>query len=95
MLHFINVVLLLILVFLVNSLVFGNNGYRKNIFIVNELNNAKKETKSLADRNRILKLNIEDLKNNKSYESIEDLARSNLEFIKPDETFYRVIIKND
>jgi cell division protein FtsB len=62
------------------------NSYTKSIV---DLEIAKKNTQRLVQRNEMVEEDIINLSNN-NYEVIEDLARSNLGMIKPDEKFYRV-----
>ncbi len=71
----------------------GKNGwyeyksYQKKIHD-HELNNQK-----LIDRNNLITTDIRDLR--EGTEGIEESARADLGFIKPTETFIRIITKDD
>lgn len=72
------------------NLWFGKGGVRQ----VQDLRAAVEEQKARNDaleaRNRALQAEVEDLR--EGSEAIEERARSELGLIKPDETFYQVVV---
>lgn len=82
-------ILIIILAWLQHQLWFGKNGlvdYRQRSEAVAR---QQADNQQLKERNQLLYKEIDDLKS--GLEVIEELARNDLGFIKPDETFYRVL----
>lgn len=71
---------------------FGENGWfdlQKTQATVNELNERHDK---LDARNKMIEAEIENLQ--KGVEALEERARMQLEMVKPNEKFYRIIPKN-
>ena len=92
--RYINVILILVIIYLGHTLVHGPNGLRRYQQVTAELRQAKEYTKSLEERNMMMKIDIESLKKTEGSGTVENLARSNLGMIKSGEVFYRVIFPN-
>jgi len=82
-------ILLLILVALQLKLWFGEGGYRDVQRLAQRVEEQARENEALADRNRELQAEVEDLR--QGLEAIEERARSELGLIKQDEAFYQVV----
>ncbi|MBO8414835.1 MAG: septum formation initiator family protein [Proteobacteria bacterium] len=67
----------------------GRNGYVQYQQVSAELDKARERSELLTRRNQALQDELGDLKQGSA--AIEELARSELGFIKEGETFYRVI----
>ncbi len=67
----------------------GRNGYLQYLQIKAELDEATARSRLLTQRNQALQDELRDLEQGSA--AIEELARSELGFIKEGETFYRVI----
>lgn len=85
-------ILIVVLVWAQNQLWFGKNGLVEYRQVSEKLLQQQAENEKFKERNALLKEEIKDLKS--GLEAIEELARSDLGFIKPGETFYRVIPQN-
>lgn len=92
MMQIINLVLVVLIGLLAYDLVFGRNGYQQYQYVEKQLEKVTYRSELLKKRNLAVEEEIEDLKQGNI--AIEELARSELGLIYPDETFYRVI-KND
>lgn len=90
-----NFFIMLVIAYIFVEAINGPNGYKKNLEVKKDLKLAEKSTSYMKNRNKMMLIDIKDLKDNKSYEAVEDLARTNLGMIKPDEVFYRVILPED
>ncbi len=90
--HILYLLLICVIVFLAYTSVHGANGVRKFTEVNAELEQAKETTRYLSERNSMMKGDIEALRNNENFVTVENLARSNLGMIKPGEVFYRVIL---
>ena len=82
-------ILLLILVALQLKLWFGEGGYRDVQRLAQRVEEQARENEALAERNRELQAEVEDLR--QGLEAIEERARSELGLIKEDEEFYQVV----
>ncbi len=89
--RYINVILILVIIYLGHTLVHGPNGLRRYEEVTAELRQAKEYTRNLEERNLMMKVDIESLKKTDGSPTVENLARSNLGMIKSGEVFYRVI----
>ncbi|XBC40618.1 MAG: septum formation initiator family protein [Buchnera aphidicola (Nurudea yanoniella)] len=84
--------LLTLLLFLQINFFIGSNGFFKYIKLYKKISEKKLEIFYLTERN--IKLSIEIQLLNVNDELIEEYARNNLEMIKKNETFYRIIDSN-
>ena len=90
------IVLLLLLVllgWLQYRLWFGNGGEREVATLDAQVQQQARDNAGLTQRNDALAAEVEDLKSGEA--AIEERARSELGMIKPGETFYRVIERQD
>ncbi|MBO6258327.1 MAG: septum formation initiator family protein [Succinivibrio sp.] len=78
--------------FLSYDIMYGRNGIAQYDKISVQVEKAKHKSDLLKKRNQALLDEISDLKQGNL--TIEELARSELGMIKPEETFYRVIKAN-
>ncbi len=78
-------------VFLVHGFISSPNGYNKNLQVRRELYEAKKHTRTLREKNEMLRKNINNLRDGNNLETAEDVARADLGMIKEGEVFYRVV----
>jgi len=86
-------ILILLLVLLQRQLWLGNNGlaeYRRTSELVVA---QQADNQQLKERNELIYKEIDDLKS--GLEAIEELARNDLGYIKPEETFYRILPKDN
>ena len=82
-------ILMVVLALVQRQLWFGKNGLVEYRQVSENLLRRQADNQKLHERNMLLKEDIEDLKS--GLEAIEELARNDLGFIKPGETFYRVL----
>jgi len=82
-------ILLLVLVALQLKMWFGEGGYRDVQRLAERVEQQALENEALAQRNRELQAEVEDLR--QGLEAIEERARSELGLIKEDEEFYQVV----
>ena len=82
-------ILLILLVALQFKLWFGEGGYRDVQRLAERVEEQAAENEALAQRNRELQAEVEDLR--QGLEAIEERARSELGLIKEDEEFYQVV----
>jgi cell division protein FtsB len=82
-------ILLILLVALQFKLWFGEGGYRDVQRLAERVEEQAVENEALAQRNRELQAEVEDLR--QGLEAIEERARSELGLIKEDEEFYQVV----
>jgi cell division protein FtsB len=82
-------ILLLLLVALQFKMWFGEGGYRDVQRLAQRVEEQARENEALAQRNRELQAEVEDLR--QGLEAIEERARSELGLIKEDEEFYQVV----
>ncbi|HET6592739.1 MAG TPA: cell division protein FtsB [Xanthomonadales bacterium] len=82
-------VLLFVLVALQVKLWFGEGGYRDVQRLAERVEQQAAENEALAQRNRELQAEVEDLR--QGLEAIEERARSELGLIKQNEEFYQVV----
>jgi len=82
-------ILLLVLVALQFKMWFGEGGYRDVQRLAERVEQQALENEALAQRNRELQAEVEDLR--EGLEAIEERARSELGLIKQDEEFYQVV----
>jgi cell division protein FtsB len=82
-------ILLILLVALQFKLWFGEGGYRDVQRLAERVEEQAAENEVLAQRNRELQAEVEDLR--QGLEAIEERARSELGLIKEDEEFYQVV----
>lgn len=86
-------VLFILLVSLQYELWFGEGGVTDISHLNQVINITEQKNTLLANHNRALQANINDLKNGE--DASEEEARSELGMIKPDESYYQIIGKND
>lgn len=89
--YFLNIILACFLAFSTYNLLHGPNGYDKYLETEKKLSVSKTTTQNMQERNDNMRAEIDNLKANDKFDAVEDLARSNLGYIKPGEKFYRVI----
>jgi cell division protein FtsB len=82
-------ILLLVLVALQLKMWFGEGGYRDVQRLAQRVEQQARENETLAQRNRELQAEVEDLR--QGLEAIEERARSELGLIKENEEFYQVV----
>jgi cell division protein FtsB len=82
-------ILLLVLVALQLKMWFGEGGYRDVQRLAQRVEQQARENETLAQRNRELQAEVEDLR--QGLEAIEERARSELGLIKESEEFYQVV----
>jgi cell division protein FtsB len=82
-------ILLLVLVALQLKMWFGEGGYRDVQRLTQRVEQQALENETLAQRNRELQAEVEDLR--QGLEAIEERARSELGLIKENEEFYQVV----
>jgi len=82
-------ILLIVLVALQFKLWFGEGGYRDVQRLAQRVEEQAAENETLAQRNRELQAEVEDLR--QGLEAIEERARSELGLIKENEEFYQVV----
>ena len=82
-------ILLLVLVALQLKMWFGEGGYRDVQRLTQRVEQQARENETLAQRNRELQAEVEDLR--QGLEAIEERARSELGLIKENEEFYQVV----
>ena len=82
-------ILLLVLLALQFKLWFGEGGYRDVQRLAQRVEQQAQENELLAQRNRELQAEVEDLR--QGLEAIEERARSELGLIKENEEFYQVV----
>jgi cell division protein FtsB len=82
-------ILLVVLVALQFKLWFGEGGYRDVQRLAERVEEQAAENEALAQRNRELQAEVEDLR--QGLEAIEERARSELGLIKQNEEFYQVV----
>ena len=84
-------VLMLVLGVLQQQLWFGKNGLVEYRQTSDNVLRQQADNQQLKERNEMLYKEIDDLKS--GLEAIEELSRNDLGFIKPEETFYRILPK--
>ena len=82
-------ILLLVLFALQFKLWFGEGGYRNVQRLAQRVEQQAQENELLAQRNRELQAEVEDLR--QGMEAIEERARTELGLIKENEEFYQVV----
>jgi cell division protein FtsB len=82
-------ILILLLVALQLKMWFGEGGYREVQRLAERVEEQARENETLAQRNRELQAEVEDLR--QGLQAIEERARSELGLIKEDEEFYQVV----
>lgn len=82
-------ILLLVLVALQLKMWFGEGGFRDVQRLSERVEQQAVENEALAQRNRELQAEVEDLR--QGLEAVEERARSELGLIKEDEEFYQVV----
>ena len=87
------VILLLLLAALQLKMWFGEGGYRDVQRLALRVEEQARENELLAQRNRELQAEVEDLR--QGLEAIEERARSELGLIKQDEEFYQVVPRKE
>lgn len=85
-------VLMLVLGVLQQQLWFGKNGLVEYRQTSDNVLRQQADNQQLKERNEMLYKEIDDLKS--GLEAIEELSRNDLGFIKPEETFYRILPKD-
>ena len=85
--------ILVLIAWLSYDIYFGRNGIVQYQSTEQKLQKASKLSEALEHRNQALVDEISDLKQGNKV--VEELARSELGMVKKDETFYRVIEKDD
>jgi cell division protein FtsB len=87
------VILVLLLVALQLKMWFGEGGYRDVQRLALRVEEQARENETLAQRNRELQAEVEDLR--QGLEAIEERARSELGLIKENEEFYQVVPRKE
>ena len=82
-------ILILLLVALQLKMWFGEGGYRDVRRLAERVEEQARENETLAQRNRELQAEVEDLR--QGLQAVEERARSELGLIKEDEEFYQVV----
>ena len=82
-------ILILLLVALQVKMWFGEGGYRDVQRLAQRVEEQARENELLAQRNRELQAEVEDLR--QGLEAIEERARSELGLVKENEEFYQVV----
>jgi len=82
-------ILLIVVAALQFKLWFGEGGYRDVQRLAERVEQQAAENEALAQRNRELQAEVEDLR--QGLEAIEERARSELGLIKENEEFYQVV----
>lgn len=85
-------ILMLVLGVLQQQLWFGKNGLVEYRQTSDNLLRQQADNQQLKERNEMLYKEIDDLKS--GLEAIEELARNDLGYIKPEESFYRILTKD-
>jgi cell division protein FtsB len=83
------VILLLVLIALQVKMWFGEGGYRDVKRLAVRVEEQAAENELLAQRNRELKAEVEDLR--QGLQAVEERARSELGMVKEGEDFYQVV----
>ncbi len=82
--------LLVILVLMFSGLQYrlwiGDGSYAEKAYLEREIKKQQAENEYLLERNRLLAVEVEDLKN--GYDTIEERARHDLGMVKEGETFF-------
>jgi cell division protein FtsB len=86
-------ILVLLLVALQLKMWFGEGGYRDVQRLAERVEEQARENETLAQRNRELQAEVEDLR--QGLQAIEERARSELGLIKEDEEFYQVVPRRE
>ena len=82
-------IMVLVLVLLQLKMWFGEGGFRDVQRLEQRVEEQAMENEMLAQRNRELQAEVEDLR--QGLEAVEERARSELGLIKEDEEFYQVV----
>ena len=82
-------ILILVLAALQFKMWFGEGGYRDVQRLAQRVEQQAQENEALAQRNRELQAEVEDLR--QGLEAIEERARSELGLVKENEEFYQVV----
>jgi cell division protein FtsB len=86
-------ILILLLVALQLKMWFGEGGYRDVQRLAVRVDEQARENELLAQRNRELQAEVEDLR--QGLEAVEERARSELGLIKENEEFYQVVPRKE
>ena len=86
-------ILILLLAALQLKMWFGEGGFRDVQRLALRVEEQARENELLAQRNRELQAEVEDLR--QGLEAIEERARSELGLIKQDEEFYQVVPRKE
>jgi len=79
---------ILVIGYLQYKLWMGEGGFRERQHLVNMVQQQDQQNTQLAERNRVLAAEVDDLKN--GMEAVEEHARLDLGLIKPQETFVQL-----
>ncbi|MDJ0657283.1 MAG: cell division protein FtsB [Xanthomonadales bacterium] len=85
----VHILLISLLVLLQFQLWFGTGGLRETWQLEAAVAAQSEENEQLLERNKALQAQVEDLKT--GLEAVEELARSELGLVSPDEEFYQVV----
>ncbi|MEM1089983.1 MAG: cell division protein FtsB [Pseudomonadota bacterium] len=85
----INLMFIAILLLLQQQLWFAQGGLRDSWRLQRAVEEQQAENQRLLDRNRSLRAQVQDLKTGS--EAVEELARSELGLLGPDESFYQIV----
>ena len=83
------IILLLVFISLQVKMWFGEGGYRDVKRLAIRVEEQAKENETLAQRNRELQAEVEDLR--QGLQAVEERARSELGMVKENEEFYQVV----
>ena len=86
-------VLFIVLCASVYYLGFGKNGWMDYKYYQLKISEKEASNEALAERNNMMQVEVEDLL--QSHESMEETARRELGYIRSDETFVRIMEKEE
>lgn len=90
---YVAIVLSFVSLFLIYDLIYGHNGIKEMQEVEAQLELAQQTALQLQQRNQVVVDQIKDLQQGSI--AVEELARSELGLIKPNERFYRVLATDD
>ncbi|MCH8501766.1 MAG: cell division protein FtsB [Aliidiomarina sp.] len=82
-------ILILLVLALQYRIWFGQHGVKDYRELQNDLARQEQINATLQQRNQLIEADIKDLRN--ALEAVEERARNELGFVRPEETFFRLI----